>query len=457
MKREFFKTMLLYFLVITSLFLTVNIWSGKELWSYDYSSFIYNARNFFAKENSGIFVSKDAIQTSECYSVKWIALSSDSKKSISYLGEENYNTFSELLSVLRSDITKAGTVSLVEHDDFINIFKGSGICAKFSTDIPLSDYLKCDEAFFDDVKNPYSDIVFLSIPSDYTATKYLYFSDKKTKNNYRLPVKYTDERLSEELSALLNSQGSSDSFSFELNFDKKTSGVERILLDSLVPVAISEKNIRTLNVECVNYNDFGDVYDSVFRAFNIKKNSARSYTDTDGVTGFIENHATLRVFKNGYFQYETDECFEGLSIGEGDNAIRTIAFANSIYKGCLETDAFLCLDKVTEENGIITYEFSYATPYGSLYSTMGSCATMKVKDGNIIFYKQLLLDISVSERNVNVGSLLNAYDKMYNSDLPKTKSGLSIVNLCPVNVYTDEGRVEQKWYFEFSDGSGEFL
>lgn len=457
MKREFFKTMLLYFLVIISLFLTVNIWSGKELWSHDYSSFVYSARNFFNKKDSRVYMSKDSVQTSECYGIKWIALSSESKKSVSYLGEESYNVFSEFLSLLKSDITKAGTVSLVEHDDFINIFKGNGICAKFSTDISLVDYFKCDEAFFDDVKQPYSDIVFLSIPIDSTATKYLYFSDKKTKQNYRLPVKYTNEKLSNELSKLVKISGVSDSFSFELNFDKKIAGVERILLDSLVPVSLSEKNVRALDVQAVSYDSSGDIYDSVFRAFNIKKNSARSYTDADGVTGFIENYATLRVFKNGYFQYETDVNYEGLPLGEGDNAIKAIAFANNIYKGCVETRAFLCLEKSYEENGVTTYEFSYSTPWGSLYSTFGSCATMKVENGNIIFYKQLLLDISVSERNADVGSLLNAYDEMYNSDLPKTKSRFSIVDLYPVNVYKNDGKVEQKWCFEFSDGSYEFL
>lgn len=456
MKREFFKTLLLYFLVITSLFLTVNIWSGKELWSDDYGSFIYSMKSFFVTEKKENFVSETP-DSSDYYSLKWISLSCNDKKSVTYLGEERYNEFYDFFSYVKTDIAKAGTLSSLNNEDFNNAFKGNGVCVKFGTYISLCDYLKCEETFFDSTKEPYTDILFLSIPSDTTAMKYMYFCDKNTKNNYRLPINYGSDKIVDELTRLVSSSEMSDSFSFELNFDRKTDNVDRILIDSLVPVALSYKNIKVLDVKKVTYNSHSDIYDAVFRAFNIKKNSARSYTDADGVMGFIENHATLKIYKNGGFQYETDEDFDGIAIGESDGDIAAISFVNNIYKGCVKNDAFLSLENSYEKDGVTTYEFSYATNYGNLYGGEESCVTMKVKKGNVIFYKQQLLDINFSDKFVNVGTLLNAYDDMYKSDLPKIKSELSVTNLYPVNVFYKNGDVKQKWYFEFSDGTYEFL
>lgn len=458
MKREFFKTMLLYFLVITALFLTLNIWSGKELWSDDYSSFLYSVKSFFTNSESEMFVSKTSVRTSDCYSIKWITLSCDDKKSVSYLGEENYESFNSFLSLVKTDITKAGTLSSVKSEDFNNAFKSNGICVKFSSHISVCDYLQCDNTFFDNFEEPHSDILFFSIPTDSATTKYLYFKDKKTKMYYRMPVDYTNDKLNGELSSIMSANVNvADSFSFELNFDRKNDNMDRILIDSLVPVSLFDKNIKVLNVESIRYDSHSDIYDSVFKAFNIKKNSARTYTDAEGVMWFIENHANLKVYEKGIFQYETDENFDGIAIGDGDNVNSAIMFANNIYKGCVRNDAFLCLESVSEEDGITTYKFSYATPYGSLYTKDDYGVVMKVKKGNVIFYRQQLLNISLSEKNSIVGSLLNAYDNMYNSELSKTKSELTIVNLYPVNVYNKNGNVEQKWYIEFSDGSIDFL
>lgn len=456
MKREFFKTMLLYFLVITSLFLTLNIWSGKQANSDD-TSLVYGIKSFFSSGEKETLISEKSVSFSDCCSLKWIAVSCNDKKSVSYLGEDSYNDFYSFFSLVKTDITKAGTLSSLNRDDFNNAFKGNGVCVKFSSYISLCDYLKCGEAFFDDGKDPYTDILFLSIPSDASSMKYMYFCDKNTKNNYRLPVNYGSDKLVDDLISLSSTAEASDSFSFELNFDRKTDNVERILIDSLVPVSISEKTIKVLEAENITYNSHSDIYDSVFRAFNIKKNSARSYTDADGVMGFIENHATLKIRSDGYFQYETDESFEGISLGETDSVEAVVSFVNKLYKSCVKNNAFLCLENYYEKDDVTTYEFSYATDCGSLYNYEESCVTLKVKKGNIVFYRQRLLNVFATEKSVNTGTLLNAYDDMYNYGLPKSKSELSVTGLYPVNVYNKSGAVEQKWYCEFSDGSGNFL
>ncbi len=458
MKKEFFKTMLLYLLVFVAIFLTASIWSGKELWSQDYSSFLHNIRKsaFSSDDYGGSYMTKTELQSDDFYSIEWISLSYNGSRSVKYLGEEDFDGAYDIVNTLKGDISRAGTISYVNNDDYVNAFKGSGIAVKFSSYISLADFLRCEQNFFDILKFPRVNTVFITVSSD-SSTKYLYFYDYETKQNYRLPVDFDGNNIAELMSFEAKTAALSDSFSFELNFDKKNEDMERIQVESLVPVTLSDRSIFDISASKVLYSAADNTYDSIFKKFNIKKNSARSYTDNENTISFIESHATLKIYKNGSFTYEVGESFAGVALGNPDESAGAVLFANTLYKECVDTEAFLTLKRIKEEDGFTQYEFSYATDSASLYSEEESAAVMKVKNGNVIYYKQLLLDITKSEHEIPVGSLINAYDEIYNIGLNLKKADLKIVDLHPVNVYIKNGSVTQKWYIEFSDGSFEYL
>ncbi len=462
MKKEFFKTMLLYFLVFFAVLLTASIWSGKELWSGDYSSFLHSIKNvrnikyIFSSDGSGEYIPKTEVSSSDCYGMEWISVSDNGSRNIIYSGEEDFGVVLDIVESIRENITRAGTISYVSDSDYKNAFKGNGVGFKFSSRISLTDYLMCDESFFDILKYPYADAVFVTVSAD-SSTKYLYFYDYKTNQNYRLPVDFDSQRVVEKIRPEIKSASLSDSFSFELNFDKKNEDIERIPVESLVPVTLSERFIYKISAEFLDYDVSDTVYDGIFKKFNIKKNSARSYTDNENTISFIESHATLKIYEDNSFTYEAGENSNGPSLGASDESAGAILFANSLYKECFDTDIFLSLKSVSSYDGIKQYEFVYTIGDSVLHSKDGSDVIMRVKNGNIIYYKQRFIKIEKTQQMVSVGSLINAYDEVYNEGLDVSKADLKIVALYPVNVIYKDNTVLQKWCVEFSDGSFEYL
>ncbi len=462
LKKEFFKTMLLYFLVISAVILTASIWSGKELWSKDYSSFLHSIKNIgnlkyiFLEDDTGDYIPKTEINPGDCYGIEWISVSDNGSRNIVYSGEKDFNAFLGILKNIKEAIIRAGTISYVSDSDYKNAFKGNGIALKFSSQISLTDYLMCEQDFFDILKYPYADTVFITL-SDDSSTKYLYFYDYKTNQNYRLPVDFDSQSIVEKIRPKIKSVSMSDSFSFELNFDKKNEDIERIPVESLVPVTLSERFIYKISTELPRYDVSDSVYDGIFKKFNIKKNSARSYTDKENTISFIESHATLKIYDNTSFSYEAGENFEGLSLGASDESAGAVLFANSLYKECFDNESFLSLKNISSSNGIKQYEFVYSLDGNKLHSEKGSDVVMRVKNGKIIYYKQRFIKIEKNENTVSVGSLINAYDEVYNRGLNVSKADFEIVALYPVNVINDDNTVLQKWCVEFSDGSFEYL
>ena len=462
MKKEFFKTMLLYFLVIFAVLLTASIWSGKELWSFDYSSFLHNMKNvqsiryIFSGDETGEYIPKIKIDQSDLYKFEWISLCENSSRNIVYSGEESFTGFLDIIEEIKGNISRAGTISYVSDSDYRNAFKSNGIGLKFLSQVSLTDYLKCSNDFFDILTHPYADCVFITVSEDSQA-KYLYFYDYKTNQNYRLPVDFNSQKIVEKIRPQIKSSSLSDSFSFELNFDKKNEDVERIPVESLVPVTLSERFIYKLSAELLNYDISSSVYDGIFKKFNIKKNSARSYTDNENTISFIESHATLKIYKNSSFTYEAGEDYNGISIGSSDELADAVLFVNSLYKDCFDNDVILSLKNISSYDGIKEYEFCYTIGSNILSSKEGSDVVMRVKDGNIIYYKQRFMNIVNTHEAFSVGSLVNAYDAVYNEGLDVSKAELKIVSMYPVNVIYEDGSVMQKWCVEFSDGTFEYL
>ena len=462
MKKEFFKTMLLYFLVIFAVFLTASIWSGKELWSFDYSSFLHNIKNvqniryIFSGDDNGEYIPNTKIDQSDFYAVEWLSLCENSSRNVVYSGEESFEGISNMIEDIKENISRAGTISYVSDSDYKNAFKGNGIGLKFLSQVSLTDYLKCGDDFFDILKRPYVDCIFITVSEDSQA-KYLYFHDYKTNQNYRLPIDFNSQKIVEKIRPQIKASSLSDSFSFELNFDKKNEDVERIPVESLVPVTLSERFIYKLSAEILNYDISDSVYDGIFKKFNIKKNSARSYTDNENTISFIESHATLKIYENSSFTYEAGENYDGISVGTSDELTDAVLFVNSLYRDCFDSDVTLSLKNVSSNDGIKEYEFCYTIGSNILSSKEGGDVVMRVKDGNIIYYKQRFINIENTQKYFSVGSLVNAYDAVYNEGLNISKADLQIVSMYPVNVIYEDGSVLQKWCVEFSDGTFEYL
>lgn len=454
MNKEFFKTAILNILVFLSLILAFNIWFDKELWPQGYSSFVYSLENIFPFLSDDIYIENPAISEESEFGLEWIAVSNGGHRNIIYFGDGDFNTFSSALNSVKTSLTKAGDIYEITADEFKNASKTKSITLKFNATVNLSSYLGTDAEFFNNIV-PETKLMLLTSSEDSSLTRYIYFKDSR-ELYYKMPVKYGEESLSRLITKRISNSKSSDYYAFELNFDKGAKGLERILFDSFVPLTTNTKSIYKTQVLSVK-NDSQNTFDEVFKAFGIKKNSARSYKDTDNVLNYIENYSSLKIHENGYFSYETTAHEKGVYIGKSDPKEDVLKFANSLYQNIIETNNMLVLKDIEEkESGETVYKLIYSDSKVHLYLDGIYGALVTVKDGYISAYSQYPLILKESTDAFFTGSVIEAYDEIYNTDLWQDKKELTIEKILPVNFYNGNETV-LRWYIEFSDGSKEFL
>lgn len=455
LNKEFFKTAILNILVFLSLFLAFNIWFDKELWPQGYSSFVHSLGNIFPFMSDDIYIDNPAISEESEFGLEWFAVSNDGRKNIVYYGDGDFSSFNNAVKSVKESLTKAGDISEISKDDFINAFKTKSIALKFNAEVSLTDYLGGEGNFFENI-SPKTNLILLTSSEDSTLTRYIYFTDLESQISYKVPVKYTEETLSRLISKRISSSKSSDYYAFELNFDKDTKGLDRILFDSFVPLTTGTKSIYKTQVIPLK-NNSPNTFDEVFKTFGIRKNSARSYKDTDNVLNYIENYSSLKIHEDGYFSYETTNHEKGVYIGNNNQKEDIVKFANSLYQNIIESENKLVLKDIKElPNGETVYGLIYSDGRVHLYLKNIYGATITVKDGYISSYTQYLVNLKKDSDAFFTGSVIEAYDEIYNTDLWQEKKELTIEKILPVNYYNGEQTV-LRWYIEFSDGSKEFL
>ena len=161
--------------------------------------------------------------------------------------------------------------------------------------------------------------------------------------------------------------------------------------------------------------------------------------------------------EDGYFSYETTDHEKSVYLGKNDTKEDVIKFANSLYQNIIETESMLVLKDIEEKkDGETVYNLIYSDGNAHLYLDGIYGASVSVKDGYISKYSQYPLILKEGTDAFFTGSVIEAYDKIYKTDLWQDKKDLTIEKILPVNFYNGNETV-LRWYIEFSDGSKEFL
>ena len=446
MKKEFLKTAVLTLLVISSLVLSVNIWYEKELWSMDYSSFVYSLKNLFQKEDSGKFTNTDELMYWSEFSPEFISFTYGSQKKIVYDSSPEFEGALQKLVQTVDSLEKEGEIVSVTDEEYLNTYKTNSMMLKFPREISVLSFLKQEDGFLDAVKEPLATTVVIGI--DESQTNYLSFRDTKTGHAYRMPVKSKapGKKIAEEIA----SYGQNDSFAFELNFDTKTDDSERILFQRFVPITLEETQLQSLRVQPVYYSS---EYDGVFKAFGIVKNSARTYKDKEGNVHFIENRSTLKISPQGAFRFEATDSEAGVSLKNRDEKEAVLEFVNLLYQNIVpESDAFLTLYRVETTPEKKVYQFLYNARNGSLYIEGRPAVSVTVKNGTVVEYDQQVLSVMATDNTETTTGVLEAYDSLYNREDFSQKSKLTVRSMIPCHIYRD-GELFAGWVCRFSDQS----
>ena len=151
MRKEIYKNVVLILLIVSSVVLTFNIWFVKELWSADYSSFLYSFQNIFDSRGTSDKTADELVIRSENLP-SYITLTLNSKKMISYLGSESFPRLEEIFSEISAAIVKAGSAYELSSDDFLAAHKTNSMLIRFMSPISLPEYLKKESDFFDNIR-----------------------------------------------------------------------------------------------------------------------------------------------------------------------------------------------------------------------------------------------------------------------------------------------------------------
>lgn len=444
--KERIKTILLTCLVISSLVLSVNIWYEKELWSMDYSSFVYSLKNFFTGKQEGPFSDTEELMELCQYSPEFVSFTYGSQKMIVYNASPGFVEAHSTASQILASLQKEGNLVSITDEEYLNLYKTNSMMLKFPYEIGLKEFLKQEDAFFDAVKEP--SVSTLVVGIDNSQTNYLSFRDQKTGHAYRMPVKTNAD--TQAIATKISENAQNDSFAFELNFDQKQDDAQRILFNRFVAITLGETALRPLKAEPVYYSS---AYDGVFKAFRIVKNSARTYRDKENTIHFIENRSTLKIFEKGAFRFEATDRESGIALTGREETEAVTEFVNLLYRNIApQSDAFLVLTAKETRGNKTAYQFHYQTQNGALYSDEGASVTVLTENGVIMEYEQNLYLISLAGGEETTTGVIEAYDSLYNLSDFSQKSKLTVSSMVPCHILSD-GVLRGGWVCGFSDDS----
>lgn len=446
MKKEFLKTVVLTFLVISSLVLSANIWYEKELWSMDYSSFVYSLKNILRRDSGSNFSDIDELMRLCKFSPEFVSFTYGSKKMILYDASPGFSEAYQTASELLFSLEKEGGMVSVTDEEYLSAYKTNSMMLKFPSDISLQELMNRDDAFFDLAKE--AKVSALVVGIDDSQTNYLTFRDTITGHAYRMPVKCNVN--TESIRQKIEASNQNASFAFELNFDRKQDNAERILFQRLVPITLGDHAVRGIELKPILYSS---QYDSIFKTFRIVKNSARTYRDKENTIHFIENRSTLKVFERGAFSFEAEEKESGIQLNGNSEENAVIEFVNLLYQNLApESEAFLTIFAKQTTGDSTRYEFGYQTKNGAIYGKEHPLLSVTVENGLIMKFEQQLYSVEFTGGTETITGVIEAYDFLYNQpDFPE-KSKLSIQSMQPCHVLT-EGVLRCGWACKFSDGS----
>ena len=422
--KETFKTILLTGLVISTLVLSSKIWFSEELWPEGYNSFLSTFFSFFGENNA------DSLDLAQVYYPKQILILKNDRSSVISTTHDKYEELNNLIkehlksAIIDGEITDSNDEEYKKACKKDSLFIGLYSFTSFemladSYNVPKKD------ALYDinHVKN-----ILLSPNEDYKAYS-LFVKNNKTGRVFKILVKKDITSLSNLTDIVLNKipEGTvAASFAFENNFDKKNENeTEKILLDSYMLINLS--GLLVPDISSVNFMDFSnDDFEKIAGYFNVNKNTARRFTDTNNTVNLVENFGTLKFHTDGLLEY--------ISMDSGINMEGDISSDYDAVKLAGEfTEGINNLFSLPENNSYVFAGVSedsnrvYTVSFDILYKgvpvvlsrmlsgkeTMSHPIEIKIQNGKIISYRQLFCGFKKTGVESSVPDMISVLDKFY--------------------------------------------
>lgn len=465
-RREFFKTLILTLLVISSVILASKIWFNEELWSDDYNSFSYKP-TFFSKLFS--FFGKEAAVSSLDYNQiffpKQFMISKGENSVLIKPTDNSYNNFSEDIKQLLSDMFKSFSINSVTEDEFKKACRSASVFVDFYNYTSLNmlgDYFDAaNDSQTESINGVRQLLISVEGPSVYLRNS----TDKKV---YRIDFKADTTSLSKRMESALSrskNAGKLYTFAFENSFDVPAEDSEassRLLFEPYIIINIDESSLPA--TETYVLSNYGQKNNELLSGFEMNPSTSRSFTDTEGTVNFVENYSTLKLSANGKIEYNCVNPAKGIYLGDGItsdyNLIKKsgefLENINSLFP--LPDGNEYVFNRISENDG--EYEIYFDITYNGipvlLNSENGSSTesniVIKIENSRITGYSQHLIGLKPAGGKLPVKFMINALDEFYSIYNTETTPRPVITDMYNTYCYTpSDGTTKIKWVVALSN------
>ncbi len=409
MTKERIKTVLLVILVLSSLFLSGEIWFGEKLWPEGYDFFSVYKETFFGRMaswfrgNGETLSIKDTGALDSIFAPKTTMLSFDEGRlTFDSTDEDGKQVINKINEILKQSFVSS-KVSSISESDWQEALIQNGIYADYSVPVSVKammDFLGCDNsavAPFDSFDQ------MIIVIGDGTKTAIpVYFRNSETEVHSSVITSFSKENLLQFFGTYAARPMLNLAYSFELNLDKEVVGTgenhQKVILDSYILLPLEAVNMNSIRQDYINVSEHSE---KILSAMGYNKNTVRKFTRT-GTTLFVDSDSTLTLSRN-YIEYEASSSEKGIEIGN-DSTIATAAAgsASLIDKiiSCFDinenTKLFISTPLTGEKQDEYTLHFDYL--YDAVPVNIGEHGcVVTVKGGKVTHMKILIRSFSEAE------------------------------------------------------------
>lgn len=477
------KTALLVCLIASSLFLSVHVWFGEELWPEGCNSFVVMFKNspivktLFTKNIYSM--PKENLSTP-----RKLVLTNYSERSVYYNSNENFKPVTDAIKPFMAETLRSRenikNKLTVDENEWYNVLRNDELLDTRS--IYVDYYIASAPALFArmiGIKETWlSDDVsavkeFIIAPGkDNEMLFYVRdFSDNKI---YKYFVSYEKKDV---INKIMNeyTRGESEGsfpFSFELNLYGSSAGigsgvVQKVFLNPMI--TLSTGNEQHVVLYTANPVTGDKITENLLPTFGFRQSARRHYTSADGVEYFVENYSVLKFYPNGLIEYTADDerlapslSDEPLSLYEVLN--KAIEFSENVWSNCVDDsfNAIVTSNLLESADSSGTYNFTLdyyvnGVPVkielsGDNFADMNHAVEISVKNGKIIKYRQFIRKYTESGESVTNSRSIEALDEIY-KNLSESGSETHIDDI--FLSYIEDGSLNSKspvWCAEIRGG-----
>ena len=380
MVRERIKTALLTVLILSSVVLSLQIWTSEKLWPEGYDFFSVYPKNFISSVFSGI-KPKDTVNINvtgaldSVFSPGTVMLSySDGRVLLNDLQGQGKDALDIINSVLTQTFKKNLTVA--EETEWQNALKGRNIYADYSVDIGLFEMASFLGVTGPD-NSPVFDSIVISVDESSSGMVPVYLRHSKANKYYKSSVPFDTAEIENVFTLLSRNKMLNLSYAYELGLNKKLTGDmekhQKVIIGSYVLLPLDTTNMTEISPKIPDTTDERAIK-AISNALGFNINTSRHFTQTDETEMFIGSTASLSVSKNGYFEYIASSDDTGIKVAEKTDFAGTVAGSAEVLDKILsefnlseETRLFINTPLISQGGDKNTLHFDYTYAANPIY------------------------------------------------------------------------------------------